>query len=316
MLAMFLDWSRYKLNGRGNVLARQTRGTTEGSEWTPVVFSTRHEKLVEGAEMVAYRELPINIERDTIGWAPVGSRIIAAGPMTEVKQGNRKSVCVPMTPNGTVGLYGVHLNEDVNDLKTLTSGLPEGACTTYTDHGFIFTALADKDTILLHGTWLRQLGERGGVLPRRQDLPPEAIWEPLELKPLVETQRVVIVGVSYCWFSSGRPDPEGKQLKILSAVMGQRLDEPRLPIDDLAVFVDFGSLFQKPRTAAEDASFGRGLPNVNLWYTHPECLVLALTQTPASIKAYHDRGWPAFEYAVASIFVAFAFFGVIAIGVG
>ena len=94
------------------------------------------------------------------------------------------------------------------------------------------------------------------------------------------------------------------------------MDEVHIPVDDLAVFVDFGSLFQKPRTAEEDASFGRGLPNVNFWYTHPECLVLTLTQTPAAIKAYHDRGWPAFEYAIASILVAFAFFGVIAMGVG
>ena len=168
----------------------------------------------------------------------------------------------------------MHLNEDVSEIKALTSGLPDGVSSTYTNHESIWTALATKDTVLLRGTWLRDLGEKGGVLPRRQDLPAEAVWEPLELKPLVETRRVVIAGVSYCWFSPGQPDPEGKQLKILSRVMGQRLDEPHLPLDDLAVFLDFGSLCQKERTDEEKASFDRGLPNVNLWYTHPECLVL------------------------------------------
>ena len=35
------------------------------------------------------------------------------------------------------------------------------------------------------------------------------IWEPLVLRPLVETRRVTIAGVSYCWYAPGRPDPYG-----------------------------------------------------------------------------------------------------------
>ena len=36
------------------------------------------------------------------------------------------------------------------------------------------------------------------------------LWEPLDLRPLVETRRVTIAGVSYCWYAPGQPDPDGK----------------------------------------------------------------------------------------------------------
>ena len=55
----------------------------------------------------------------------------------------------------------------------------------YTSKDSIQKALEGGDTVLLKGSWLVELSKSGGTLPRRQDLPPEAVWDPEALMPRV-----------------------------------------------------------------------------------------------------------------------------------
>ena len=80
-----------------------------------------------------------------------------------------------------------------------------------------------------------------------------------------------------------------------------------MALDDLACFWDYSSLFQFRRNPAEEACFQRALPNITLWYTHPESLIFALTTAFAGVKPYSERGWTTFEFSVASILVDLCF---------
>ena len=77
-----------------------------------------------------------------------------------------------------------------------------------------------------------------------------------------------------------------------------RLEEEHLPLEDLAVFFDWCSLFQKPRTEEIEEIFKRSLKAVNLWYAHVMVMCWLLTRVPEGVLAYERRGWPTFEQGV------------------
>mmetsp|Transcript_29837 Transcript_29837/g.70917 ORF Transcript_29837/g.70917 Transcript_29837/m.70917 type:complete len:557 (+) Transcript_29837:194-1864(+) len=158
-------------------------------------------------------------------------------------------------------------------------------------------------------------------------------------------RRVRLLAVSYCWLSPSHPDPDGEQLRTLGAALELRLhanpkfrcvpdpDKPgrdtRFPknngynpsfpigqmevdgavrnceLEDVAIFFDWGSMHQMPRTDDESCAFKRSLASVNLWYTHSESQVWVLSLLPASAPSttatYSQRGWPFFESAIAGL---------------
>ena len=150
------------------------RGTTAGSEWGPIEFGSRLDKVVEDAETVVYEQgliwksLPNGFKEE--GLAPVGSRVVAAGPPFDPGGGN---LLLPIKPHSVIYLNGVHLNEDVSEAVSLAADRPAGASTTFTDRRSLWTALDTKDTVLLKGTWLINRHSIGGLLPRRQDMAAE-----------------------------------------------------------------------------------------------------------------------------------------------
>jgi len=74
------------------------------------------------------------------------------------------------------------------------------------------------------------------------------------------------------------------------------------PISEVAVFFDWGSLYQHPRTDEETTVFKDALKDVNLWYAHEQTTCLLMTKVPEGVVSYERRGWPVFERAV-SVFV-------------
>jgi hypothetical protein len=72
---------------------------------------------------------------------------------------------------------------------------------------------------------------------------------------------------------------------------------------DIAVFWDWGSLFQECRSEEEFIKFKTSLKNVNYWYAHKKTLKILLTCLPpgSECRAYHARGWPTFEESVGSM---------------
>ena len=76
------------------------------------------------------------------------------------------------------------------------------------------------------------------------------------------------------------------------------------------MFVDWASLYQKPRTAVEEACFARALGNVGIWYAHRLSTVMlvgaqalsALGTLGLMSAPRAERGWPFFEDACSALF--------------
>merc|ERR1711879_406506 len=50
------------------------------------------------------------------------------------------------------------------------------------------------------------------------------------------------------------------------------------PLEDVAVYIDYCSLYQSPRTTAQDASFTRAMAHTHLWFIHRGTRVWSLAQ--------------------------------------
>jgi len=179
---------------------------------------------------------------------------------------------------------------------------------------------------LVKGSWLVELSGRGGRLPRRQDLPREAAWEGEELRRDAEQYEAEarqrrphkVVAISHCWLRREHPDPHGEQLAIVSKLIERRMQDVG-PGVDLAVFWDYCSLFQEPRSGDEAAAFAESLLSLSMWYAHERTEKWLLTRPPATcslpgdladtgalgealpVLPYPQRGWTHFEHAIAEL---------------
>eukprot|EP00966_Prymnesium_polylepis_P215595 4992724-Prymnesium_polylepis.1 len=101
------------------------------------------------------------------------------------------------------------------------------------------------------------------------------------------------VTVSYCWSDRAHPDADGEQLKVLAQAikwyqkersflsMTGGLSKVRIPReknDDFALFLDYSSLYQHPRTDDESAAFKRALASMDLLYAHQQTCVWRMTR--------------------------------------
>eukprot|EP00929_Paragymnodinium_shiwhaense_P005576 TRINITY_DN10774_c0_g1_i1.p1 TRINITY_DN10774_c0_g1~~TRINITY_DN10774_c0_g1_i1.p1 ORF type:complete len:1184 (-),score=310.95 TRINITY_DN10774_c0_g1_i1:87-3638(-) len=191
----------------------------------------------------------------------------------------------------------------------------------FADPESILKEIATGDVVLVRGQWLVELARTPNArLPRRQELPPEAVWDTSSLRSLMERIRrrinfLPIAVVSYCWLAKHHPDPSGDQLKTLSHItklfvdfIGKDLLREDAESGDAAIFLDWCSLYQEPRSEEELAAFVRSLSSVNLWYGHQGTTKWLLTSLPPGSEArpYNDRGWPTFERAVAELTTPYA----------
>ena len=83
----------------------------------------------------------------------------------------------------------------------------------------------------------------------RSGVSPSPLLSPQEAVALVERGDRSIGALTYGWLMSGDPDPKGSRIRVLQrALMG-------MAIRIEALFWDFGSLYQNPRTPEQSASF-------------------------------------------------------------
>eukprot|EP00900_Chrysochromulina_parva_P016138 jgi/Chrpa1/24525/Chrysochromulina_OHIO_Genome00026861-RA len=83
----------------------------------------------------------------------------------------------------------------------------------------------------------------------RSGVSPSPLLSPQEAAALVERGDRSIGALTYGWLSPGDPDPDGSRIRVLRrALMG-------MAIRIEALFWDFGSLYQAPRTPEQSASF-------------------------------------------------------------
>ena len=176
----------------------------------------------------------------------------------------------------------------------------------------------------LRGRWLAALGA-GDTLVRRQELPAAAFWTAEELREtaakLGDDFGVLFVALSYRWLTKEHPDPDGFHVSTVASVarlyLGDAADDGRArhsPLrrafekagllgTDFALFWDFCSLHQAPRTPAEQALFRRGLRCSNIWYGHQSSHLWMQTELPPGFDgaSYHTSGWCAVEAALSAV---------------
>lgn len=137
--------------------------------------------------------------------------------------------------------------------------------------------------------YIRRLARCQGVMVRRQELPKGAVHFGM---PHTD---VKVFSVSYAWNSEKHPDPEGSKLRELA----QLLDREEADDHDL-VFIDYMTLFLRPRTAAEQELFAASLGMVANMYMSARIRVIVLPRTRPGQASYLERGWPVFESVVAA----------------
>eukprot|EP00932_Pfiesteria_piscicida_P006336 SRR837773.1627.p1 GENE.SRR837773.1627~~SRR837773.1627.p1 ORF type:complete len:568 (-),score=100.05 SRR837773.1627:64-1767(-) len=182
---------------------------------------------------------------------------------------------------------------------------PEDHRKYFTDLESLELALEGEDVVLIRGGYLEHVAADNGVLPRRQDLPQEALWDPAQLvhglQHSGDQAMPPVVAISYCWLSRWHPDPDGLVLQQLVPFLKAYASWHRTSTDNVAVFFDWCSLPQAPRSTSENIVWSRALQNIHLWYAHTSVNVWLLTRVPEGIAPYGQRGWPFFEKSVSGI---------------
>ena len=194
---------------------------------------------------------------------------------------------------------------------------PDAAATInlkrYTEPESIWAALETKHVRLPKMSWLIQHAKNNGILPRRQELPEEAFISVQELKDLYGKGNrdgvLPIIAISFCWDTAAHPDPRGKQLQTVAAMMEKEREKYATAHDsfegfsEMGVFWDWLSIYQKDqdgkRTPFEQEGFRFALhETMDLWYAHQGTTVYMLTQLPEGSTrkvGYVDSGWTTYE---------------------
>ena len=216
--------------------------------------------------------------------------------------------------------------------QTIVTSAAAAAPNPYFDVETLLASVESGAIAAVKGTWLVGLHKRGGRLSRRQDLPPEAFWSAGELRrvalALGADFGVLFVALSYRWLTKDHPDPDGFHLGIVAAVAELYLNlrgqdasasqlsaafrEHGLGLPEFALFWDFASLHQSPRTDAEAKLFPLGLQNSNVWYGHACTVVWMQSELPEGFaermraskpplaETYEDSGWCYVEAAISA----------------
>ena len=139
------------------------------------------------------------------------------------------------------------------DSGTLATAAPaDSSNTRYTQPETPFALASTGDVGLLSFNWLADQAQAGAVLPRRQELPPEAFADVDALRAMhaaapahVAAAVLPMLSVSYCWLEARHPDGEGEQLKHIVGTLEPHAEAWREFFDDMGVFLDWCSIYQK-----------------------------------------------------------------------
>jgi hypothetical protein len=262
-------------------------------------------------------------------------RAVRRGPFSGVEP--RQAELAIFRLNAALRCAGLPEEQAPPTAQSQTSVASAAAPNPYFDVETLLASVESGAIAAVKGTWLVGLHKRGGRLSRRQDLPPEAFWSAGELRrvarALGDDFGVLFVALSYRWLTKQHPDPDGFHLGIVASVAELYLNprgwkdfqgrdhysqlaaafrEHGLGLPEFALFWDFASLHQPPRTDAEAKLFPKGLQNSNVWYGHARTVVWMQSELPEGFAArmrasepplaetYEDSGWCYVEAAISA----------------
>ncbi|CAK0796002.1 unnamed protein product [Prorocentrum cordatum] len=171
-----------------------------------------------------------------------------------------------------------------------------------------------EHTSLVDAEFLVDLADKGGIVPRWQELPevakigPANVWQ---LRCCAFHYFLPVVVLSYPWLDRSHPDRLGSTLQRIAPILRRMLKDVKQRSRDATIGVlwDFMSLPQFPRSDDfEKQRFKAGLCAINQWYAHPYTHVLLATY-PVPVddgkyentRPYENRGWCKFERTISGL---------------
>jgi len=110
---------------------------------------------------------------------------------------------------------------------------------------------------------------------------------------------VPIVALSFSWETPEHPDPSGEQMRRVGCVVKRCLEQ----CSDVAIFIDWCSLWQLPRTEEQQSCFERARENIDMWFAHQMTWVWLQTSPSegATNPSYDECGWTFFHREISSL---------------
>lgn len=133
---------------------------------------------------------------------------------------------------------------------------------------------------LVDARYLLSLHDKGGAVPRWQDVPQGARIDRSQVWRLYGWERMFSLGIlvlSYPWLDTAHPDQHGEQLGRIAPLLRHMLAFCGGEPFTVGVMWDYCSLPQPPRSPAAADRFAQGLAALMTWYAHPYTHVLLLT---------------------------------------
>ena len=177
------------------------------------------------------------------GWQPAEARGLekelhalaaAAGAAAEEmeKEAARKNMAlVAQAAEKVAKAEPLELQEDDEFWRKNDGTAFESALQVDPEHGVSPVKLIDMRFIIA-------LGELGGTMVRRQDLPKEAFIDLDTLKRLKVPGSLPIISISHPWQQPDHPDPKEVNLQLLAKVMKLMLDQFKRVLGTFAVFFE------------------------------------------------------------------------------
>ena len=181
------------------------------------------ESLSESAKLAP---APAVDEKNAALVAQAAEKVAKAEPLKLMKKGDEVKIYTAGRPETRT------LQEDDEVWRELDGTAFESALQVDPEHGVSPVMLIDMRFIIA-------LGELGGTMVRRQDLPKEAFIDLDTLKRLPCGGSLPIISISHPWQQPDHPDPKEVNLQLLAKVMKLMLDTfKRGGIGTFAVFFE------------------------------------------------------------------------------
>jgi len=170
--------------------------------------------------------------------------------------------------------------------------------------------LACGDIAVVSSKYFHECVKSGQPFADRANIPDKFFIKGEKLMALWENYGFwFLVVVSYGWLAYDQPDPNMFHLRRLCRVLQEFATYSKDDYGgDIGVILDFCSLWQgeitsagsqRKRTPEQDASFRRGLKEINSPYGHMNVTAIKLVAVPdTEPRKYDDRGWTFFESCI------------------